>query len=80
MESLCGHVIYCAMYATKSEPSVPLKDMFSSIMRSLGEDSTSLKAVQKLLLSSISEQDFSAQEVVCHQFLQFSVFEASRDF
>ena len=47
---------YCAKYAIKSEPrSQPLKDVFSSIVKSLTEDSSSLKAVQKLLINSIDQ-------------------------
>ena len=41
-------VEYCAKYATKSEPrSQPLKEVFTNIMRSLKDDNTSLKTVQK---------------------------------
>ena len=57
---------YCAKYATKSEPrSQPLKEIFATIMMNLNEDSLSLKAVQKLLINSVDERDFSAQET-CH--------------
>ena len=68
---------YCAKYATKSEPrSQPLKEVFSTIVRSLNEDNSSLKAVQKLLINSVGERDYSAQET----FLQLPMFRASRDF
>ena len=71
---------YCAKYATKSEPrSQPLKEIFTTIVRSLKEDSSSLKAVQKLLINSIGERDFSAQET-CHLLLQLPMFKASQDF
>ena len=71
---------YCAKYATKSEPrSEPLKEVFATIVRSLKEDSSSLKAVQKLLINSVGERDFSAQET-CHLLLQLPMFKASRDF
>ena len=71
---------YCAKYATKSEPrSQPLKEIFATIVRSLKEDSSSLKAVQKLLINSVGERDFSAQET-CHLLLQLPMFKASRDF
>ena len=77
----CRKVIeYCAKYATKSEPrSQPLKDIFATIVRSLKEDNSLLKAVQKLLINSVGERDFSAQET-CHLLLQLSLFKASRDF
>ena len=48
-------------------------------MRTLKEDSSSLKAVQKLLINSVGERDFSAQET-CHLLLQLPMFKASRDF
>jgi hypothetical protein len=71
---------YCAKYATKSEPrSQPLKDIYTTIVRSLKEDSSSLKAVQKLLINSVGKRDFSAQET-CHLLLQLPMFKASRDF
>jgi len=71
---------YCAKYATKCEPrSQPLKEIFNNIVRNLKEDNTSLKAVQKLLISSVGERDFSAQET-CHLLLQLPMFRASRDF
>ena len=72
---------FCAKYATKSEPhSQPLKEIFATIIvRTLKEDSSSLKAVQKLLINSVGERDFSAQET-CHLLLQLPMFKASRDF
>ena len=61
---------YCAKYATKCEPrSQALKDIFTSIVRSVIDDNTSLKAVQKLLINSVGERDYSAQET-CHLLLQ----------
>ena len=71
---------YCAKYATKCEPlSQPLKEIFSTIVRSIKDDSTSMKAVQKLLINSVGERDYSAQET-CHLLLQLPMFRASRDF
>ena len=71
---------YCAKYATKSEPrSQPMKEIFAKIVRSLKDDNTSLKAVQKLLINSVGERDYSAQET-CHLLLQLPMFKASRDF
>ena len=73
-------VEYCAKYATKCEPrSQPLKEVFTNIVRSLKDDNTSLKAVQKLLINSVSERDYSAQET-CHLLLQLPMFRASRHF
>ena len=71
---------YCAKYATKCEPrSQPLKEIFSTIVRNLKDDNTSLKAVQKLLINTVGERDYSAQET-CHLLLQLPMFRASRDF
>jgi len=71
---------YCAKYATKSEPrSQPLKDIFASIVRTLNEENSSLKAVQKLLINSIADRDYSAQET-CHLLLQLPMFKTSRNF
>lgn len=48
-------------------------------MRGLNDSNTSLKAVQKLLISSVGERDFSAQET-CHLLLQLPLYRASHDF
>ena len=67
-------------YCTKSEPrSQSLKEIFTTIVRSLQEGNTSLKAVQKLLINTVGERDYSAQET-CHLLLQLPMFKASRDF
>ena len=39
-----------------------MKEIFAKIVRSLKDDNTSLKAVQKLLINSVGERDYSAQE------------------
>ena len=71
---------YCTKYVTKSEPrSQSLKEIFTTIVRSLREGNSSLKAVQKLLISTVGERDYSAQET-CHLLLQLPMFKASRDF
>lgn len=71
---------YCTKYVTKSEPrSQPLKEVFTNIIHSLKEGNASLKAVQKLLINSVGERDYSAQET-CHLLLQLPMFKASRDF
>ena len=71
---------YCAKYATKSAPcSQPMKEIFAKIVRNLKDDNTSLKAVQKLLINSVGERDYSAQET-CHLLLQLPMFKASWDF
>ena len=71
---------YCTKYVTKSEPrSQSLKEVFTTIVRSLKEGNNSLKAVQKLLINSVGERDYSAQET-CHLLLQLPMFKSSRDF
>ena len=71
---------YCTKYVTKSEPrSQSLKEIFTTIVHSLREGNSSLKAVQKLLINTVGERDYSAQET-CHLLLQLPMFKASRDF
>ena len=73
-------VQYCTKYVTKSETrSQSLRDTFATIAHSLKEGNRSLKAVQKLLISSFGERDFSAQET-CHLLLQLPMYKASRSF
>ena len=73
-------VEYCAKYATKCEPrSQALKEVYTNIVRGLRNDDIALKAVQKLLINSVGERDYSAQET-CHLLLQLPMFTASRDF
>ena len=71
---------YCTKYITKSEPrSESLKDTFNKIVRSLKDGSRSLKAVQKLLIHTVGDQPYSAQET-CHILLQLPMYKASHDF
>ena len=71
---------YVAKYATKSEPrSKSLKTVYRTIMKNLKDDDKSLKVVQKILINSIGERDYSAQET-CHLLLQLPMYLASRDF
>ena len=71
---------YCTKYVTKSEPrSETLKDTFTRIVRGLKDGNQSLKAVQKLLIHSVGDRDYSAQET-CHILLQLPMFKASRNF
>ena len=73
-------VDYCTKYVTKSEPrSETLKDTFTRIVRGLKEGNQSLKAVQKLLIHSVGDRDYSAQET-CHILLQLPMFRSSREF
>lgn len=50
---------YCTKYVNKIEPqSQSLKGIYTSIIRSLQEGNTSLKAVQKLLTNIVEERLF----------------------
>ena len=71
---------YCTKYVTKNEPhSRSLKVVFTSIVHGLKDSNNSLKAVRKLLISSVRERDYSAQET-CHILLQLPMLKASCDF
>ena len=71
---------YVAKYATKSEPrSKALQEVYRSIMKSINDDGTPLKVVQKLLTSTVGDRDFSAQET-CHLLLMLPMVRSSRDF
>ena len=71
---------YCTKYVTKSEPqSQSLKEIFTTIVCGLTEGNNSLEAVQKPLINTVGERDYSAQET-CHLLLQLSMFKASHDF
>ena len=48
-------------------------------MRNLKDDSTALQVVQKLLMNSVGERDFSAQET-CHLLLQLPLVKSTRDY
>ena len=73
-------VQYIAKYATKSETrSESLKDIYSTIVRGFNDDDRSLKAIQKLLIKSLSERDYSAQET-CHLLLQLPMNMSTREF
>ena len=73
-------VQYCTKYVTKSETrSQSLKDTFANIAHSLKEGNRSVKAVQKLLINTIGERDYSAQET-CHLLLQLPMYKALRSF
>ena len=56
-----------------------MREIFNSIVTSLKDGCTALTAIQKLLINSIGQRDFSSQET-CHLLLQLPMFKASRDF
>ncbi|CAG8469927.1 3415_t:CDS:2, partial [Cetraspora pellucida] len=61
--SLHAALSYVAKYASKSEPrSKTFDEIFSDYLNSTRPDKPALKPIQKLLLHTVSERDFSAQE------------------
>lgn len=56
-----------------------MREVYTTIVRTLQEVSTSLKEEKKLLMNIIGERDYSAQGT-CHLLLQLPMFKASRDF
>ncbi len=71
---------YCAKYATKCEfRSQSLQAVYKTIVRDIKEEDTSLKVVQKLLINTAGDRDYSAQET-CHLLLQLPMYRASQDF
>ena len=70
---------YIAKYATKCEPrSETMKEVYTSIVRNLKDDSSALQVVQKLLINSVGERDYSAQET-CHLLLHLPLVQSTRD-
>ena len=70
---------YITKYATKCESrSQTMKEVYTNIVRNLKDDSSALKVVQNLLINSVGERDFSAQET-CHLLLQLPLIKSTRD-
>ena len=53
--------------------------MYDNVLKTLKSDGSSLKMVQKLMISSVGERDYSAQET-CHLLLGLPMYRASHDF
>ena len=78
--SAYGLAKYVVKYATKSEPqSKTLAQTFQMIVDGLDKRDPSRKAVSKLLMKSIGERDYSAQET-CHLIMGEKLVTASREF
>ncbi len=69
---------YCVR-VLREPRSQPLKDMYKTIVQGLREEDIVLKAVQKLLINTVDDRDYSAQET-CHLLLQLPMYRASHDF
>ena len=60
-------VEYLAKYASKAEPrSSVMKTAFNSIIRNCNTDSNPTKLIKKIIMKSLGERDFSAQETMHH--------------
>lgn len=60
-------VEYLAKYASKAEPhSSVMKSAFNSIVRNCNTDSNPTKLIKKIIMKSLGERDFSAQETMHH--------------
>ncbi|XP_054257274.1 uncharacterized protein LOC128982231 [Macrosteles quadrilineatus] len=71
---------YMAKYASKSEvKSKTMAEMFENILTKVDDTEPARKAVQKLLVQTCSERDFSSQEVL-HLTTGKKLFSASRAF
>ena len=71
---------YCAKYANKCEPrSQSMREIFQMVVNQLKNDSNSVTTVQNIVINTIAEHDYSAQET-CHFLLQLPLFKSSRDF
>ena len=70
---------YITKYAKCEPRSETMKEVYTNIVRNLKDDSTTLRVVQKLLMNSVGERDFSAQET-CHLLLQLPLVKSTRDY
>ena len=71
---------YITKYATKCEPhSQTMKEIYTNIVQDFKDNGLALKVIQKLLVNSVDEQDFSAQET-CHLLLQLPFVKSTRDY
>ena len=71
---------YITKYATKCElRSQTMKEVYSNIVQTLKDNSSALKVVQKLLINSVGERDFSAfsAEETCHLLLQLPLIKST---
>ena len=60
-------VEYLAKYASKGEPrSSVMKDAFNCIVRHCNSDSSPTKLIKKIIMKSLGQRDYSAQETMHH--------------
>jgi hypothetical protein len=71
---------YVLKYAGKAEPrSLAFSEVLDKALRNDKPNDPAVKAFQKLLIHTVGERDFSAQET-CHHFLQLPLYNSSRNF
>src|SRR6266496_410904 len=70
---------YVAKYATKSEPRSSFAEILNKILAESDPADSSLGSFQRLLLHTVAERDFSAQET-CHLLLSIPLYHSSRQF
>ena len=62
-------VDYLAKYASKGEPCSPInKTAFNAIIRSCNTNTCPTKLIKKVIMKSLGQRDFSAQETMHHLF------------
>ena len=70
-------VEYLAKYASKGEPRSPiLKSAFNSIVRNCSTDTNSSKLIKKVIMKTLGQRDFSAQEAM-HQLMLLKLISSS---
>ena len=68
-----------AKCTTRCEPrSETMKEVYTSIVRNLKDDSSALQVVQKCLIKSVGERHYSAQETY-HLLLHLPLVQSTRD-
>ncbi|KAE8739488.1 hypothetical protein FOCC_FOCC015019 [Frankliniella occidentalis] len=71
---------YIAKYTAKGEPrSQPCAELVKAVLEASGEDDSARSVIQKLLMKTVSERDYSAQEV-CHILTGQPLYDSSRSF
>src|SRR5581483_198838 len=71
---------YISKYASKVEPkSMAFTEIFNQILNKSNPEENPLTLIQKLLLTSISERDISAQET-CHLLLSIPLYHSNRQY
>ncbi|PKY36130.1 hypothetical protein RhiirB3_458091 [Rhizophagus irregularis] len=71
---------YVSKYASKAESqSLAFSEILYQALRNDNPDDPGIKALQRLLIHTVGERDYSAQEI-CHLLLQLPLYHCSRNF